>query len=308
MNQPWEAERIVSPELARALVEDQFPDLAPTRVEPLGVGWDNTAYLVNRAYVFRFPRRPIAVDLITREARVLPVLAPRLPLAIPVPAFVGQPSERFGWPFSGYPMLGGRTACAAALDERARREAAEPLARFLAALHSIPPGDLDLPGDEIGRLDLARRLPEARARLEEIGQLQLVADPRPLPRILETASEAIPPRTGVLVHGDVYALHLLVDAESRVTGVIDWGDVHLGDPAVDLAVAHSFLPPSAHPAFLAHYGPVDEGTWHLARLRALHHCAAVVAYAHHTGSADLLREGLRALAHLTEPESAFPRG
>jgi len=245
VNQPWEAERIVSPELARALVEDQFPDLAPTRVEPLGVGWDNTAYLVNRAYVFRFPRRPIAVDLITR---------------------------------------------------------------FLAALHSIPPQGLDLPGDEIGRLDLARRLPEARARLEEIGQLQLVADPRPLPRILETASEAIPPRTGVLVHGDVYALHLLVDAESRVTGVIDWGDVHLGDPAVDLAVAHSFLPPSAHPAFLAHYGPVDEGTWHLARLRALHHCAAVVAYAHHTGSADLLREGLRALAHLTEPESAFPRG
>ncbi|MGH8931230.1 MAG: phosphotransferase [Egibacteraceae bacterium] len=307
MSHPWDAERAVSPELARALVEDQFPDLAPASVEPLGVGWDNTAYRVNQAYVFRFPRRPIAVDLITREARVLPVLAPRLPLAIPVPAFVGKPSECFGWPFSGYPMLDGRTACAAGLGERERHAAAEPLARFLAALHAIPPRELDVPGDEIGRLDLARRLPQAGARLQEIAERELVPDARPLLRILETASEASASRTGVLVHGDVYALHLLVDGEGRLTGVIDWGDVHRGDPAVDLAVAHSFLPPSAHPTFLAHYGPVDEGTWHLARLRALHHSAAVV-YAHHMGSADLLREGLLALAHLTERGSGAPRG
>jgi aminoglycoside phosphotransferase (APT) family kinase protein len=309
MSKPWEAERLVSPELARALLEDQFPELAPAVVEPLGAGWDNTAYLVNQAYVFRFPRRPIAVDLITRETRVLPRIASQLPLAVPVHAYVGAADERFGWPFVGYPMLPGRTACAAALDERERFTAAESLARFLAVLHAIPTAGLDLPGDEIGRLDLSRRLPETRERLDEIGRLGLVADIHPLLQILEHASAAPPPHTGVLVHGDIYALHLLVDDNRHVTGVIDWGDVHVGDPAVDLAVAHSFLPPSAHPAFLAAYGAVENSTWHLARWRAVHHSAAITVYAYHTGSADLLREALLALSHIvTAPRSAARQG
>jgi aminoglycoside phosphotransferase (APT) family kinase protein len=297
MSQPWEAERVVSAELARVLVEAQFPRLAPVNVEPLGIGWDNTAYLVNGAYVFRFPRRSFAVELIVREARVLPTIAPMLPLAVPVPTFVGEPDARFAWPFVGYPMLPGRPASAAALTDHERLMIAEPLARFLATLHAIPPKE-ELPPDEIGRLDLSRRMPEIRARLTELAQAGLVADVRPLLSILEGVKRARPPRTGTLVHGDVYARHLLVDDGAHLTGVIDWGDVHTGDPAVDLAACMSFLPPAAHVAFLQAYGPVDEDTWRLARLRALHHSTAVVFYGYHTGSDDLLREGLVALAHI----------
>lgn len=299
MSAPWDAERVVSPELAKALVEEQFPQLVPAEVEPFGLGWDNTAHLVNGAVIFRFPRRPIAVELIVTEARVLPVIAPRLPLAAPVPSFVGEPTARFPWPFAGYPALPGRAASAVGLTEGERLRAAEPLARFLAALHALPTGGLELPPDVIGRLDLLRLAPDTRARLEEIGQVGLVADIRPLLEIVEEGvSKARPPRTGTLVHGDLYARHLIVDDEACLTGVIDWGDLHAGDPAVDLSVVHSFLPPSAHDAFLRVYRPVDEDTWHLARLRALHHSAAVVVYGHHTGTDDLLREGLVALAHI----------
>ncbi|MGH8907299.1 MAG: phosphotransferase [Egibacteraceae bacterium] len=303
MSQLWDAERVVSPQLAQGLIEDQFPRLAPAAVEPLGAGWDNTAYLVNRGWVFRFPRRRIAVDLIVREARVLPAIAPLLPLAVPVPTFVGQPDERFGWPFAGYPMLPGRTASAATLTEAERLLATEPLARFLATLHAIPAEGLNLPTDEIGRMDLARHESLDRARLDEVGQAGLVADVRPLHRLLDGVSEARPPRAGTLTHGDVYADHVLVDGDARLTGVIDWGDLHSGDPAVDLSAAHSLLPPSAHRVFLEAYGPVDEPTWHLARLRALHHSVAVTIYAHHTGRADLLREGLLALARLAAGRS-----
>ena len=72
MNRPWSAEHDVSASLARELIETQFPKLTPVGVEPLGVGWDNTAYRVNDKFVFRFPRRQIAVELIRTEARVLP--------------------------------------------------------------------------------------------------------------------------------------------------------------------------------------------------------------------------------------------
>src|SRR5262245_40038701 len=134
MNEPWAAEHVVDVELARALIEDQFPELVPAKVEPFGVGWDNTAYLVNTKWVFRFPRRSIAAPLIERELALLPAIAPRVTLPIPVPRFAGRPEERFAWPFAGYRVLEGRTASRLSHDLRGR--AAEPLGRFLAALHA----------------------------------------------------------------------------------------------------------------------------------------------------------------------------
>src|SRR5262249_59987224 len=102
VTQPWTAELDVSPELARSLIIGQFPELAPATIEPLGFGWDNTAYLVNARYVFRFPRRQLGADCMESEIRVLPLLAPLLPLSIPNPIFVGQATDQFAWSFAGY--------------------------------------------------------------------------------------------------------------------------------------------------------------------------------------------------------------
>src|SRR4051812_35619656 len=113
MTQPWSAEHVVTDSLARSLIEAQFPELALARVELLGTGWDNTAFCVNGACVFRFPRRQFAVPFLENEMRLLPALALLVPLAIPNPRFVGRPTEAYPWPFAGYPLLPGRTACAA---------------------------------------------------------------------------------------------------------------------------------------------------------------------------------------------------
>ena len=75
LGKPWSPERVVSVELARELIEAQFPQLSPARVAALGEGWDNSVFSVNGEWVFRFPRRQIAVPLIERELRVLPALA-----------------------------------------------------------------------------------------------------------------------------------------------------------------------------------------------------------------------------------------
>ena len=78
------------------------------------------------------------------------------------------------------------------------------------------------------------------------------------------------------VHGDLYARHLLVDEARRPCGVIDWGYVHLGDPALDLSIAFSFLPAEARSAFRETYGPIDAATWDRARIRALFYGAGLV--------------------------------
>ncbi len=98
-----------------------------------------------------------------------------------------------------------------------------------------------------------------------------------------------------LVHGDLYVRHLLVNEQMELCGVIDWGDVHIGDPAEDLAIAHSFLRPPDHGRFLAEYGEVDTATWTLARFRALQHSAMLAVYAHEFHDGTLLREPVTAL-------------
>jgi aminoglycoside phosphotransferase (APT) family kinase protein len=292
VTQPWAPDRIVDADLAKALIETRFPELAPVQLESLGEGWDNTAYKVNDSFVFRFPRREPAVALIGTECRVLPLLAPHLPVSVPSPEWTGDRDPRYSWPFAGYRILPGRTADRAELDDPSRAALAKPLGAFLAALHAIPvdPG-WGLPPDTIGRLDGEKLAARVRSSLGALGKDDLVGG---TDRWVAIADEAAALRAGSdlrVVHGDLYARHLIVDDAKQLSGIIDWGDVHLGDPAVDLSVAWSFLPPSGRLPFREAYGPVEDGIWRLARLRALHYGIVLIDYGRGVNDPHLVREG-----------------
>jgi aminoglycoside phosphotransferase (APT) family kinase protein len=292
---PWAPEITVSPDLASRLIDAQFPAIAPCTVEPLGCGWDNTAFLVNGELVFRFPRRQLGADCLAHELRVLPHIARRLPMPIPDPIHIGRANDLFPWPFAGYRYLPGQTACSVRLDDSQRSASAAPLATFLRALHSVSRDEVQsfgAPSDILGRLDPAKRVPLVEQRLADIHQLGLISDPASWHKVIAETAYVRPARELVLLHGDLYVRHILVDELHRPCGVIDWGDVHFGDPAVDLSIAHSFLPRAAQSAFREVYGPIDEPTWALARFRALQYGTYLVPYAHATGDQDLLREGL----------------
>src|SRR5262249_3830007 len=224
-------------------------------------------------WVFRFPRRAVAGPLIEAELEVLPRIAPALPLPVPVPELRGTPGARFPWTFAGHRLLPGTTADRAALSDAERIEAARPLGRFVRALHALSPDGL--PGDRIGRLDAQRLRREIRSRLQRAPGF--IDDP------VRDAREE------VLVHGDLHARQLLVEGR-LLCGVIDWGDAHRGDRAVDLAVAHSFLPAEGRERFRAAYGAIDEETWKLARLRAAHVSAALLVYARDMADVALAKE------------------
>ncbi len=296
-DRPWIAGHDVGVELARELVERAFPALAPARLDAFGIGWDNTVFLVNDAWVFRFPRRRIAVDLLDAENAVLPAIAARLPLPIPVPAMIARDADpRFPWPFAGYRMLPGHTADRAALDAGRRAAWAAPLARFLAALHAQSASAA--PPDGLRRLDVAHRAPRLERRLRDAvagGWLETAA---PWCALLEDTPRDYDPDTTTLVHGDLHAANLLADGDGRPAGVIDWGDVHRGDAAVDLSIAHGFLPPAAHAVFRAAYGPIDDAAWRMARFKALQTAVALLAYGHDTGNEPLEREARVSLSFL----------
>jgi aminoglycoside phosphotransferase (APT) family kinase protein len=95
----WHPERVVGEAEAAELIGEQFSHLRDARIEQLATGWDNTVYLVDGRWIFRFPRREIAVAGVEREIAVPPHLSRRLRLPIPVPELVGRPSASYRWPF-----------------------------------------------------------------------------------------------------------------------------------------------------------------------------------------------------------------
>jgi len=295
----WEADITLTQEDAGRLVERQFPKLAPARLEPLGAGWDNAAYVVNGRWVFRFPRRKMLAGLLENEMRYLPRLAPHLPLRIPEPVWHGRPEEAFPYPFAGYELLPGETACGVAWTPEERLSNAPRLGRFLAALHGLPVDEetrARAPGDELGRADLKKRAPIIRERLAQLEEKQVEVDGATVRAWLSRLEGTAPwMEPTCWVHGDLYARHLMVDEHRRVTGVLDWGDVHLGDPAIDLTIAFSFLPPEARGAFREAYGDIDEATWNRARFRAFHYGVLLLHYGMSVGDAAMTRTGRDAL-------------
>ena len=155
----WHPEIVVDEATARALIREQFPRVDSSSIEAIGFGYDNTAFLVGDAFVFRFPRRAIAVALMEREMAVLPKIAPLVPVAIPVPILQGRAGGTYPWPFAGYKLLTGSTASSLSLSDSECEGIAPPLGTFLQRLHSVDVRDAvgeALPGDLIGRLDHSR--------------------------------------------------------------------------------------------------------------------------------------------------------
>jgi aminoglycoside phosphotransferase (APT) family kinase protein len=294
----WEPEFDVDEQLARRLIESQFPQLKNASLQRFGAGMDNAAFLIGERYVFRFPRRTIAVPLLEREELILPLIAHQVPLPIPYPQFTGKPDFGYPWTFAGYERIRGTGACSVPLSLSDRTGMAQPLGEFLRALHGIDPQiavDAGLPADELGRLHHQRRLPLAQRRFAELQSAGLLDDVRPFLTFLagNAPGNARPRRC--IVHGDLYARHLLVDHKRRLCGIIDWGDVHSGDPALDLMAVHSMVPPSAYDAFTASYGGVDHETWLLAKYRAVYHGALVAHYGMHIKDRALQEAGLAGL-------------
>lgn len=293
----WDAEREVDGALVQRVLADQFPELLVGDPRLLATGWDNSVWLVNDDLVFRFPRRAIALPGIEREIMVLPELAPRLPITIPAPTRVGRPGPHFPWPFVGAPFIHGGEPAAMQLDGR-RAIIGVALGRFLLALHrpSILASWRDrLPHDPMARADMRRRVPLTAQRLDAVQSRGLWRVPAAAERILDDAV-ALPESDGLaLVHGDLHVRHVLMDDAGEPTGIIDWGDACIGDPAIDLSLYWSLLDTEGRSAFAEAYGAITEV--HLARARviALFLNAALAVYAADIGNGALLAEAIGGL-------------
>jgi aminoglycoside phosphotransferase (APT) family kinase protein len=256
----------VESSIVRALLREQHAGLADLPLVDAGEGWDNRLFRLGDDLAVRLPRRAASAALIGHEQRWLPELAPRLPLPVPVPRRIGVPGCGFPWPWSITTWFPGETALQAPPHDLER--AAVDLARFLRALHE--PAPPEAPHNPWRGVPLSHRTAALHQHLHD---LDGVVDRARALEVWTDALETRPwPGPPVWIHGDLHPGNLLVQHD-RLVAVIDFGDLTAGDPAVDLAVAWTFLPGALRPAFRAAaggaFGPIDEATWTRARGWAL---------------------------------------
>ncbi|MEV6423977.1 aminoglycoside phosphotransferase family protein [Streptomyces sp. NPDC051662] len=245
----------ITAELVRDLLRDQHPDLADHPVRLGARGWDNQLWRLGDDLAVRLPWATESADaLLRKEHAWLPALAPHLPLPVPVPQRLGEPSERFPRPWIVTTWVPGTPADRAPVTRA--EEAADALATFLTALHRPAPDGAPTGRGRGGTLaDGAEQFAQQLASATELG---LIPDPSAVRAIWEDATAA-PDRVGpaLWLHGDLHPANILT-ADGTFCGVIDFGDLCAGDPAYDLAAAWILLPDGATDHFHAAYQPAPD--------------------------------------------------
>jgi len=244
--------------LVRRLLAAQFPQWADLPIEPVpSAGTDNTIYRLGEDMTVRLPRIGWAIGQVEKEQRWLPQLAPQLALAIPVPLAQGSPAEGYPWHWSVYSWLEGENATIERIGDL--REAAADLAEFVAALQRIDPTGGPRPGTHnVGRgVPLATRDADTRVA---IARLDSMLDTNAVTAAWDAALQAPvwkgPP---VWIHGDLQSGNLLAQ-RGRLSAVIDFGCLGVGDPACDSIVAWTLFSGESRDVYHAALR-VDDATW-----------------------------------------------
>ena len=243
--------------LVSGLVAGQFPEWAALPVEPmLPWGTDNALFRLGDDKIVRLPRIPAAAGQVAKDARWLPELAPRLPLAIPEVLATGIPTDGYPWRWGVYRRLGGETLPPQRIPEVV--DAAVDIARFLAALRGIETtgGPAAGPPNTSRGVPLATRDDAVRVAIAALGT---EVDGSRAAAVWESALGAEWHGRPVWLHGDLMPGNLLV-VDGRLSAVIDFSCLCVGDPACDLMVAWMFLTTESRAA-LRRELEVDDSEW-----------------------------------------------
>ena len=277
--------------LVRRLLAGQFPHWADLPIDLVdSYGTDHDIYRLGDDLAARLPRIGWATRQAAEEAEWLPKLAPHLPLSIPKQVARGQPAEGYPFEWSVYEWLPGENANGTIGDPN---QAAIDLAAFVSALRQVDatgahPRSSGSRGAPLAELDKP-----VRRSIEELGDR---IDGKAAVRSWEESLHA-PEWDGaeVWVHGDLLPGNLLV-VDGRLSGVIDFGCLNVGDPACDLQPAWNVFAGESRTRYRAEL-EVDDSSWLRGRGWALFQAVVALPYYWDTNP-GMIRQASHALAQV----------
>jgi aminoglycoside phosphotransferase (APT) family kinase protein len=269
-NRMHEGEVDIDLDQVRQLLVTQFPEWSGLPLELVrSTGTVNAIYRLGADMFLRLPRLSRWAGELAKELHWLPRLAPHLSLAVPEPLATGKPGSVYPFPWAVYRWLDGKTFATDRVRDEPR--AAVDLAQFVTELRRI-----DTSGAPRSQRDrpLLLRDPETRTA---ITSLCGIIDTDAVTAAWVSSLRA--PEWGgapVWTHGDLLSPNLLVE-DGRLRAVIDFGNMGVGDPAVDVIPAWSLFSANGRNEYRSALA-VDDPTWARARGLALHQALLIIPY------------------------------
>ncbi len=243
---PWASEIHIDQVLVTQAVRADFPELDVHTIRALGEGWNSSAFLVNDEWVFRFPKRKDVEENLRREMNLLPRLNQLLPVAVPQFAFVATAPVSFPFAYAGYRKLEGVFAWDVRADGLDQPSIAQSFAAVLTKLHEFPAADALALGCEEVYAPFTDT--SCTAVAEEFAEIPPWSEHSEYETRLHRYLDAVNPASLgapgelVVIHGDLLPDHLLLPRTlDRICGIIDWGEVMIGDPAAEFAALYYWL-------------------------------------------------------------------
>ena len=218
-------------------IRHSYPDLRVKSARSLDHGQNNDILILNDELIFRFPRYPNMLASLSKEIAVLRHIAGRTDLQVPNPEYANTEIAGPHKAFVGYRMIPGAPLWPESLarfGDKTLERVASQLTGFLSQLHDDGLSKVELPiadtNDELSNLYLRIReklfpcvSQGTRDRIRSHFESHLsrgdFLDSKP-----------------ALRHGDFGPSNILFDeTTATVTGIIDFGNSGLGDPAYDFA-------------------------------------------------------------------------
>ncbi len=265
-----ENELAIDISLVKELLNTQFPQWAKLSIKPVkSAGTDNAIYRLGTGMCVRLPRTAQDASRIETQQRWLPQFAPLLPLAIPVFIAQGNPQEIYPWHWAIYSWIEGENAFNKQIINL--HQAAIDLAQFLRALQQIDPA-----GGPLSRrgVPLATQDNETRNAIKSLhGVIDTEAATAAWQECLQAPEWNKAP---VWFHGDLLPTNIIVE-HGRISAVIDFDFLGIGDPACDLIIAWSILSRETREVFRTTLA-VDDATWMRGRGWALSIALIILPY------------------------------
>lgn len=253
-------------EALAAALERSAPDVHPVApLKRLGSGFFSVAVETGSGVVFRLGLIAEVHERHIMETALLPWLSGLLPLPVPRPEWTIPPGEWFPHGGMGYRKLSGVPLTADILARADQDAIASQLGNFIYALEQIPAAEAiarGAPGPDSLATGWQRTrdavLPVLRPLLDdkEYGQVTRFWED-----LLHDPGMRFEP---VLTHGDLGDNNILIDVDtSRVTGILDWEWMSVGDQAQNFRGVYRDPNPGfdrrVFAAFEAAGGRLDEG-------------------------------------------------
>lgn len=221
-------------EQAYAIILDHYGSLDGHTIELFRDGFDHIVYVVDGEDAFRFPKNQEYADKLPVVSRFLQKFAPFSPIAVPVPEVLSG----YHITFEKYQFLPGKPLTeklAGTFSDYNLENIAATIGSFLTALHSFPVTDaVDMGITKDSPLDEWQRR-YAAAQQHVFPLLQKVDTEwidNSFSHFFSVLSRHEPEQ--VVIHFDIKPDHIIVDPTSRnLNGIIDFGDMRIGDPAYD---------------------------------------------------------------------------